>query len=141
MWIAILVVAGIVCLSLLGQFIPLGLMPAVIIGAVWYFGFRKTGSSHAADAPPPPQHGAPPTQLPRTAPLSPRVVDKPTLLSASDAAARAQGIAPMRSEESVATVLGDDDQLMAQAGQDSPEIVPYVRLIVGDGNPQWFGHG
>jgi hypothetical protein len=30
---------------------------------------------------------------------------------------------------------------MAQAGQDSPEIVPYVGLIIGDGDPQWFGHG
>lgn len=50
-WIAILVVAGVVCLSLLGQLLPLGLMPAVIIVAVWYFGFRKPGAASTPDTP------------------------------------------------------------------------------------------
>lgn len=51
-WIAILVVAGVASLSLLGQFLPLGLMPALIIVAVWYFGFRKAGSATAPQTPP-----------------------------------------------------------------------------------------
>lgn len=56
-WIAILVVAGIACVALLGQFVPLGLMPALIILAVWYFGFRKPNSSTVQQvAAPPPAH-------------------------------------------------------------------------------------
>lgn len=60
-WIVATVVACIACVSVLGSIAPVGLAPALIIVAVWYFGFRHRGPSGSAktDAGPSADHLAP----------------------------------------------------------------------------------
>lgn len=50
-WVAAAVVATVVVAFTIGSMAPLGLMPALVVLAVWYFGFRRPQQQARRDAP------------------------------------------------------------------------------------------
>lgn len=81
-WIAIVVLACIITFSALGSVTPFGFGPALVVAAIWYFGFyrkqqrapktpasqKTSGQQHQQQMPPAPQpHQFYPQQGPRTA--------------------------------------------------------------------------
>lgn len=71
-WAVLLVVCCVVVASLLGSMIPIGLTPALVVLAVWYFGFRKSGGAAST--------GTAPTRstFPPPAPPMGAAIDPPT---------------------------------------------------------------
>lgn len=57
-WIAIVAVACVVAFALLGSLMPFGFGPAVILAAVWYFGYYRN-RARTSDSVPPPNAVAP----------------------------------------------------------------------------------
>lgn len=53
-WVVVLVVACIVTAALLGGIMPFGIGPAVVVAAVWFFGFYRPHHRHQATTPAPP---------------------------------------------------------------------------------------
>lgn len=49
-WVVVLVIACIITAALLGNLVPFGIGPAVVIAAVWFFGFYRPRQRHRASA-------------------------------------------------------------------------------------------
>jgi len=61
-WVAIVVVACIISFSIFGALTPFGVGPAIVLGAIWYFGFNKDRKSRQPNSDAPSAVSAPQSQ-------------------------------------------------------------------------------